>query len=150
MRVFRIVPFLLAFTAIAFSQTDPISEDRQKLQGTWKVTRMRSGGVERSTSGAYVVFKDATMSLTRAGQSRSLGLVYALRPSTTPREIDFFPAPEPGKQTPSLPGLYEFTTTGMKLCVAQGDPSGLKRPVRFESEKGDTHLLLILEREKEK
>ena len=109
------------------------------LHGRWQVIRMRAGGRELPVGrGRVLIFGDGVFHAVQDG--RPVGaLAYAVDPTARPRHIDLA---RPGSDRLAL-GLY--ARFGDRLVICYAEP-GRERPTTFVSERGDTAIILVLER----
>jgi uncharacterized protein (TIGR03067 family) len=116
--------------------------DREKLQGTWTVTKYYGGQSERPLPKKPAVFKGEKLEFPTLAD----GMTFKLDPSKSPKQIDIVPTSGADKGE-VYPGLYELEKDTLKLAVVAR--AGADRPTAFESKKrADPALYFVLTREK--
>jgi uncharacterized protein (TIGR03067 family) len=117
--------------------------DRDKLQGTWKVTAATLDGtgvgpeIEQMKKGFVLVFRGDKVTI-------KVEADYMLDPTKTPKQIDLSPSLGDAKEkNPTIRGIYELSGDDLKLCIGGPDAD---RPTAFASEKGSRRMLLALKR----
>ena len=114
--------------------------DVAKLQGAWIVVAGWSAGgkiEEGSHVDHYVFDGDQVTWLT----DFDIAWFYRLDATASPPEIRLFPTVRP--EFLDLHGVYKFSGNRLLLALARGEEA---RPKGFTSSKGDTHVVLELER----
>jgi uncharacterized protein (TIGR03067 family) len=143
-----VVGILIAGTASAGDGTDDaIKKDRQRLQGTWRVTALTVNGnkVKEADAKKITVVNgdDGTWSVRSESKEISHG-TSVLDPTKKPKTIDFTPRDGGGKGD-RFQGIYQLKKNSRKLCFA---PAGKVRPTEFTSTADNQHILVTLERVK--
>ena len=107
--------------------------DLGKIQGTWNVITASRPGRELPTDDltkVAVIFKGDTLAFVdKNHQGRSETARFVLRPTPTPKELDFIPPT--GLQEKPVLAIYELDGDNLTLCL--GDP-GSERPTAFVSQ----------------
>jgi uncharacterized protein (TIGR03067 family) len=120
--------------------------DRQKLQGTWQVTRLEAEGdpdaLTKLTPPAQrgrLIFAGDHCTL-RDDLTDDRDHTFTLDAAITPRGIDLKPAAEPK----TVRGVYRFNGDGLTLCLNFA-PDG-ERPKDFTTQKGTRLVTITLKR----
>lgn len=141
-----VVGILLSAVASADDAKDAaITKDRERIQGTWRVTSLTVNGNKAEDEDAKKITvmngDDGTWSIRSEGEEISKG-TSTFDPTKKPKTIDFTPAEGGGKGTEYL-GIYELAKNTRKLCFSQ---PGHERPSDFASAPGSQHILVAFER----
>ncbi len=123
-------------------------DDRQALQGTWKVKLAERDGQKNQLLKRVVVAKDqitlvAEVSV-KVGETEQLLVEeslhsFKLDASKKPKTIAFTAVGEQAL------GIYELDKDKLSICYA---PRGKDRPTQFTTKAGSGHTLMVLERQK--
>jgi RNA polymerase sigma factor (sigma-70 family) len=128
-------------------------EDKDLIQGTWKVVNLLREGEEQNDQeakemkGAKWVIGAGKLTLRLEGQADRES-TYTLDPTAKPKAIDVTSL-ERGEKDRKFEGVYELDGDTLKICVST-PLGGPQRPKKVAAEKGDGTVLLVLKREKAK
>ncbi|WP_153559215.1 TIGR03067 domain-containing protein [Roseimaritima sediminicola] len=141
-----VVGLLLAASAAADdAKDDAIKKDRERMEGTWRVTALTVNGNKAEDEDAQMITvvngKDGTWSVRLEGKEIGKG-TSVFDPTQKPKFIDFTPTEgeEAGEQ---FLGIYQLKENTRKLCFA---PAGEDRPKQFSSTAENRHTLVVFER----
>jgi len=140
----------ILFTATASAgdaKDEAVKRDRQRIQGTWRVTSLIINGDKAEDEDAMKITvvngDDGTWSVRSEGNEISKG-TSTFGPTKKPKTIDFTPT-EGGAKGDHFLGIYELKQNTRRLCFA---PSGRARPTEFSSTPENQHILVTFERVK--
>jgi uncharacterized protein (TIGR03067 family) len=121
-----------------------IREDRQKIQGTWRITAIEVNGKQTKPEDLrqfrVVNGSDGTWSLRDGDKEISRG-TSIFDPTKNPKTIDFTATDDQGSEQHL--GIYELGERTRKLCFAPPDKS---RPQEFASPIGSGNVLVVFTR----
>ena len=130
---------------------DTAKEDKQAIQGTWKLTSAEGGGpggltaeeVQKLKAAKFVFTADkVTIEPEGAGPQPA---EYKLDPTKEPKQIDVTPEEGPPNEKGKVqPGIYNLEGDVLKLCLPT--PPDRVRPTELAGKVGKT-MLLTLKRE---
>jgi uncharacterized protein (TIGR03067 family) len=145
MKLRSVVLVAVGLMLAADKPADEIKKELKKFEGTWKIVSVEAEGEKLPTDmfkDSKLVLKDDQFTFTE-GKTVSKG-TFKVDPSKKPKTIDikFTEGPEKGQ---TLMGIYEIDGDTYKVCL---DPTGKKRPTKFESKKGSGAVVEVLKREK--
>lgn len=128
-------------------ETSESATDLQKLQGTWRVTEWREGGVEKKRDRELRWIFAGDEITWMSGERVSEKPVFKLNANSSPKQL-FMSHPD-GEDTELLiAGIYELNDDRLKICLNMGSHrDGFKRPTDFSSASSKALLLVSLERE---
>lgn len=143
-----IVGVLLAGTASADDAKDEaIKQDRQQIQGTWRVVALTVNGNKSEDEDAKKITvvngDDGTWSIRLEGKEISKG-TSTFDPTQKPKTIDFTPTEGEGKGEQYF-GIYQLRKNKRRLCFA---PAGKDRPKKFSSTPENQQIVVTFERVK--
>ena len=142
----RTICFLTALVCVTVSAArGDDKEDRQQLQGTWKVVSMISDGKSAAADKiktARLTFDGDRYSL-KGGDEDFRG-TFKLDASKNPKQIDTTFVGEDNKEKGKARGIYELD--GKRLRVSWAHDKGT-RPTNFSARSGTEERVMILERE---
>src|SRR5262245_14901128 len=122
------------------------SDDKDKLQGVWKVTGLEVQGEKapvEAASGVRFLFDQNTLHIHQGDEERKAA-EFKLNSSAAPKTIDLTDSVE--KRT--VFGIYELDGDTLKLCLSEaGDAKA--RPTTFATKPGGGHALFVLRRDRE-
>ncbi len=139
---------------------DKPKDDKEALQGVWRITTIVMGGKEQDDAQAryekterYVISADRLVIRYEIQENSDQGPVitqesvytYDLDPTRTPKVLDMWPQYAPFKGT-VVRGVYSLDGDVLKLCQALGVDG--ERPKEVASKEGDQSRLLVLRRVK--
>jgi len=131
------------------ADTEVAKNDREALQGAWKIVASETGGMDRTeeTKGHFIVFEGDIFAL-KKGDDIGLRGTIKLDPSKKPRAIDvtITEGGQEGEKGKVLHGIYELGTGTLKWCTSE--PGGTNRPEQFSTKEGINHMLVTLKKEK--
>jgi uncharacterized protein (TIGR03067 family) len=123
-----------------------IKQDRQQIQGTWRVIALVINGSQASDDDArrltVVNGIDGSWTLRSEENDVSSG-TSTIDPSQTPKTIDLTVTEGEGKGDQFM-GIYELGEKTRKLCFVQ---KGQERPTEFASTPGSDRILVTFQRE---
>lgn len=125
----------------ADAKDEAVKKEMEKLQGTWKVVKAIKRGDARSDDDLkkiQVVIAGDKLTVTVDGKSMSR--TFTIDPQKKPATIDLITRGEP-----TIQGIYELDKDSLKICA---DPSGNKRPTKFEAGENSSSSMMVLERDK--
>jgi uncharacterized protein (TIGR03067 family) len=143
-----LIGILLTTVAAADDAKDnAIKKDRQRIEGTWRVTGLTINGNKSKQEDARkltVVNDDTGKWRLRSGDMEVSKGTSSFDPTKQPKRIDF--TPTTGGATGDLfLGIYQLGKNKRKLCFA---PTGKQRPTEFSSTAENHHILVTFERVK--
>jgi uncharacterized protein (TIGR03067 family) len=121
---------------------EAIRNDRQQLQGTWKMTSgtVRGKSSEVKTTASWIVTDDKiVIEMGERWEGK-----FSLDPAKSPRRIDIVTISPDGKKTEEIRGVYELRDGDLYVCLAFGDEA---RPANLRSSSDSSAVSLILKRE---
>jgi RNA polymerase sigma factor (sigma-70 family) len=126
----------------ATTRAQPPANDRQRLQGTWRVVRMELSGfppmVGRQAQDIKLLFQgDQCFMITPQG-GRGPAMPFVLDPARQTKGIDLT------KQGKPTPGIYQLEGDRLTICTNE---EGADRPGAFAVAARDKRLLIVCERE---
>jgi uncharacterized protein (TIGR03067 family) len=116
-------------------------EEKQKLQGTWKVLSITQDGQEsdKSNDDIQLIFSGDDFSAKVPSGEDHKG-TFKVNPANKPKAIDIMLTDGPEKDK-TAEGIYELKGDELRLCIAK--PGNKGRPTEFVS-KPDTGILLVI------
>ncbi len=146
MRMLLLPAFLFAVLAPTATGDDKTDADLKAMVGKWKIEKAELSGKDISDA-----IKEAKFEITaggkytlQIGEEKDAGS-FTIDPSKKPKEIDVKPTAGPLKDK-TMKAIYKLDGDTMTVCY-QHDADG-KRPEKFESKDGTTHLLIVYKRMK--
>jgi uncharacterized protein (TIGR03067 family) len=129
----------------ALAKDDKPKEDKDAIQGTWRVHAFEEEGKDAATTDEGKKLKEATVTITgdkiiAKSQGDVREQMYLLYPASKPKAIDI----DNGKGR-TLKGVYSLDGNTLKICWPS-DPDG-GRPAEVASKEGSKSKLLVLKRE---
>jgi uncharacterized protein (TIGR03067 family) len=131
------------------NKADKSRGDKDKVQGTWMVTRGEEGGQKVSAEtlkGTTVVFKEDYMTVKDRADNKTWVVVFQMDASKKPKEITMTLTTGKDKGKISK-GIYSLEGDVLKLCYAM---PGYDRPTSFSTKKDAEQHCFILKRGKAK
>jgi uncharacterized protein (TIGR03067 family) len=134
----------IAAFVVAADKEDKAKEDKQKLQGTWKLISFEIAGKgdddTKDENRELVIDGDK---ITIKSEGKEVGQEsFTLDPTKKPKAIDFLTLTGEEKDKKRL-GIYELDGDNLKFCV---DEKGEARPADFKTK--ESGILVILKRVK--
>jgi uncharacterized protein (TIGR03067 family) len=129
-------------TAGGAARADDAPKD--KLEGTWQVVQLESGGQQvpaNGLQGMQVVITQDTLAIQLSPARKQLG-TYRTDPTRKPKAIDLMATVGPDKGK-TLTGIYQLDGGALKLCFSE---PGKERPKGFATKKGSGGMCLSLKR----
>jgi uncharacterized protein (TIGR03067 family) len=116
-------------------------EEKQKLQGTWKLLSITQDGQEsdKSNDDIQLIFSGDDFSAKVPSGDDHKG-TFKVNPASKPRAIDIMLTEGPEKDK-TAEGIYELKGDELRLCIAK--PGNKGRPTEFAS-KPDSGILLVI------
>lgn len=139
------VIILAASVLVAADKPGLAKDDRDRLQGTWRVVALVDDGrpvPQEAIQGARLIFEGNNYSI-QGGRQNFRG-TFRLDPDRTPKALDGSYHELGGGDSGDARGIYELDGKRLKLCWRHG---GKERPNSFTSTEGSGARLLIAERE---
>jgi uncharacterized protein (TIGR03067 family) len=135
---------LAAGLSLAADDPDKVKKDLEKMQGTWQLVSIESGGVQLNHSPSFVKVKGERLfwvSDPKRGREIGTGRRFKINPTTTPKAIDLddVEVRATGQSIPIVvEGIYEVDGDTLKLCLNRTG----ERPKSFatKTEKGNVVL----------
>ena len=127
------------------AKDEAIKKDRQRIEGTWRVTSLAINGNKSKVEDAQkltVVNDDKGTWRLRAGDKEVSKGTSTFDPTKKPKTIDFTPTAGGGTDDLFL-GIYQLGKNKRKLCFA---PTGKARPTEFSSTAENQQILVTFER----
>jgi uncharacterized protein (TIGR03067 family) len=119
------------------------ADDKEKLQGTWKVVSVELGGKgNEELKLDRLMFDGDKVRVVGTGRGQEEEGTFKLDPAKSPKTIDIQTLGS--KQQPVL-GIYQLEDHNLKLCL--GRP-GDERPANFEPKDNPRQLKAVLKRAK--
>jgi RNA polymerase sigma factor (sigma-70 family) len=124
-----------------------VGEDREKIQGTWKMVKAEVQGREATDDeikkGKMIIKGGKLTSVKPDGSSTESKIT--LDPTQTPKTIDLVPQEGPDTEKgKTFPGIYKLDGDTLTLCMTGPD---MERPKEFKTEAGTMLMLLTLKRQ---
>jgi uncharacterized protein (TIGR03067 family) len=129
-------------TASGAARGDDAQKD--KLEGTWQVVQVESGGQQVPANGLkemQVVLTQDNLAIQLSPARKQLG-TYRTDPTRRPKAIDLLATVGPDKGK-TLAGVYQLDGDTLKLCFSE---PGTDRPKGFATKKGSGGMCLSLKR----
>jgi uncharacterized protein (TIGR03067 family) len=120
------------------------SKDREKLDGTWKLTRVEQDGKENPRAvGSRVEIRDGRIMAFDSENKQNFAISFKTDPGRKPHEIDMkiVEGKDKGK---TAEGIYALEGDTLKICYSHDKG---KRPREFKT-SGEQQISLELKREK--
>lgn len=122
-------------------QNDPNYQERQKLQGSWKVVSCRVGGkAVEVESPSQFVFDESQVTV--HVKTKSLKSRYALNARKAPKALTL--SALTGQSKGPVNGIYSLRNNTLVLCLAIWNKA--PAPTEMETVEGDGRLLITLHR----
>jgi RNA polymerase sigma factor (sigma-70 family) len=133
--------------AKADKKADKPKDDRQAIQGTWKVVSIEMDGKKDPEGEEFDLIRKAKITFTKEKHVMQLGggekeYTYKLDPKQKPKAIDLEREGEA-----SVRAVYMLDGDTLKICAANAGKGGGDRPTEVATEEGDGRLLVVLKRE---
>jgi uncharacterized protein (TIGR03067 family) len=140
------VALVITTCLVAADKDDKAKEDKQKLQGAWKLMSFEIAGKgdddAKDENRELVIDGDK---ITIKNEGKEVGQEsFTLDPSKKPKAIDFLTLTGDEKDKRRL-GIYELDGDNLKICV---DEKGEARPSEFKTKDGGSQILVVLKRVK--
>jgi len=142
---------LAAGLAIHGVSAGDTKKDQERLQGTWKATRVTVNGTEvpgEVLKSITVTIRGNEINTAFKGDDQDMNQKagFKLDPSKKPKQIDLVPedGPEKGKR---LEGIYEIEGDTFRMAIAPPVGGG-KRPENFNAGEGSTAFVMTFQRDK--
>jgi RNA polymerase sigma factor (sigma-70 family) len=135
---------------------DKPKDDKEAIQGVWKVESVATGGKEgmndndedlnKLKSSKFIFTAEKlTIQPDRAGPQVAS---YKLDPTKKPKELDLTPEDDGrSDKVPAIPAIYSLEADVLKLCLPP--PADRTRPTELATREGDKTVLFTLKRVKE-
>ena len=138
---------LIAALVWSAAATNPelIQEEKQNLQGTWKVVFAESRGEvapQKEIDGMEIIFAGDTIQVREKGKVQER-FKFKLDPTMTPRAIDFT-FTEGKKKGRTDRGIYQIEGNNLKICIEENKDA--PRPRDFATKEGSDLSLVVLKR----
>jgi uncharacterized protein (TIGR03067 family) len=151
----RSVPALAATkSSAAVAQSSPeqststIAEDREQLQGTWKMDRATFNG-QLLMNDVRWIFDGDNISIVLNGNYPGMRVPFELGTGDSPNTIllKFFnnPLANKGYAGGSFTGIYKLSGDKLRVCY---DMTGMKYPKTFDAGKGTNRMIYEFTRER--
>ena len=139
---------VLAFGAHlgADDKNDKAKEDKQKIQGAWKLMSFEVAGKgddDTKDENRELIIEGDKISVKNDGKDIEKDS-FTLDPAKEPKVIDLITLSGNDKDK-KRPGIYELDGDNLKICI---DEKGEKRPTAFATKEGDGLVLVVLKRVK--
>ena len=120
---------ILAAGVTLFAAAAPKASDHRELQGRWRVVTVRQEAIFESLAvdGFVWTFAGDAITMTRDGKVEATG-TFRLRPTATPKEIDFRFSSLKGKAGQTNLGIYLLEENRLTICTYK---NGKVRPRHF-------------------
>jgi RNA polymerase sigma-70 factor (ECF subfamily) len=131
---------------------DKPKQDKELIQGTWKVAKVESEGQDQSDKpGEAKFFMQSTWTITEGKmvlktESHIAEMQFKLDPSAKPKTIDCTMTAVPNKEIEgkTFKGIYSLDGNTLKIHLPN-DP-GANRPTELETQRGGMSMMLVLKR----
>jgi uncharacterized protein (TIGR03067 family) len=141
-------PALILAAAVVAVAADAKNEasknDLERLQGTWKVSKMRRGGADapkKEVQKLEFTFAGNQLTVTQEGRDKKDVSTIALDATRNPKTLDV----KPEKKDERVEAIYELTDDMLKVCW---NKPGKGRPKQFAADKGSEAVLMEFQRHK--
>lgn len=128
-------------------KADKPKEDKDALQGTWKVVRVEEGGQSKEDEDIRMTFSGDEFSIKRGGQIAFKGK-FKIDPSKKPKTIDLEITEDIKDEFKGKTGLGIYALEGDTLKLCASHPGETERPEEFSAPTGAERLFLTCKREK--
>jgi uncharacterized protein (TIGR03067 family) len=146
MRIGATIAALFLATAAGGRPQDPVKEDLDRLQGTWKlVSTAWDGTTSRAAEGDKAVVTGDRLVVTRGGKDQEMR--FTALPGMAPKGIDL--TPKEGPAGYHLLGIYNLDGDTLVLCYrlpVRPEGVGKARPSEFKAGPKSYTMMLTLER----
>ena len=133
---------LLAFLMLGFEP----AEDRQRIQGRWKVAAVEFNGALLPDGADLKRFQEVSLTFDGEavlhGQASAVKARFVMDSTKTPGALDIIEQTKAGDR--KMLYLYGLEADSLKLCFTRN--SGVNRPVELTSKNGQ--IVLIFQRDK--
>jgi RNA polymerase sigma-70 factor (ECF subfamily) len=126
-------------------------EDKEAIQGTWKVTAVETGGKDVSATDEFKPLAEAEWVVTADEITFELPgkpdqkAAYKIDASKKPKELDVTPSDGPANEKDKMmPAIYSLEGDVLKICAAS--PDDPTRPRELASKEGTKTLLITFKR----
>lgn len=137
--------FLSPIAILLCCASSSIAEDKQTLQGSWKVESVTQDGNDvEEAKGSTFTFKDSKF--TGKGKQSMQG-TYTLAPEKSPKQMDFTVTRKDGN-TMTMPMIYKIEKKQLTICAPRKPDDD--RPTEFKSEAGTGWVLIVMQKMEEK
>jgi uncharacterized protein (TIGR03067 family) len=147
MRTGTVLSLALVIVAyVAAGQEDKAKEDKQKLQGTWKLISFEIGGKgddDTKDENRELVIDGDKITVKNEGKEVEQDR-FVLDPTKKPKSIEVTTLTGDEKDKKRL-GIYELEGDNLKICI---DEKGEARPAEFKTKEGGSQILVTLKRVK--
>ena len=137
-RCAAILVAFVSFTAVGAddAKEKAIKQEREKLQGKWKLTSVARDGKERAAGFDFFV-------VIKGDKWDDNGTTIQIDPSQNPKRIDLNYKKGPDGQAPFEKGIYKLDKDTLTVCICE--PIGeVERPKEFKSTEG--HVIRVYKR----
>ena len=130
----------------AADKDDRAKEDKQKLQGTWKLIAFEIAGKgddDTKDENRELVIDGDKITVKNEGKEVEQES-FVLDPTKKPKNIEVTTLTGDEKNKKRL-GIYELDGDNLKICI---DEKGETRPAEFKTKEGGSQILVTLKRAK--
>jgi uncharacterized protein (TIGR03067 family) len=134
----------VSLAAAAAPPDDLMELEQQRLEGTWRVIAVESGGMaipRREYRDLELTFKDGKFTAKRGDEEAQKG-TYTINPSRNPKEMDIDRADGPARGKQQL-AVYSLAGNLLKICSCEASSA---RPTGFDTRERPGHTLMTLRR----
>ncbi|HEV3237824.1 MAG TPA: TIGR03067 domain-containing protein [Gemmataceae bacterium] len=132
--------------AAGADKDDKAKEDKQKLQGTWKLISFEVAGKgddDTKDENRELVIDGDKITVKNEGKEVEQES-FVLDPTKKPKNIEVTTLTGDDKNKKRL-GIYELDGDNLKICI---DEKGEARPAEFKTKEGGSQILVTLKRVK--
>jgi uncharacterized protein (TIGR03067 family) len=139
-----VVVLVLGFGVAAGPRPEMVERERQRLEGTWKVTRADAGGTpipQKEFRDLRLTFKGDKFTARRGDDDAQEGS-FTIDPTKNPKEMDITRRNGPARGQKQL-AVYQLNGDLLTICSCESET---ERPTGFDTREQPTWTVMVLRR----